>query len=187
MEVAMYRGPVYFQALRHHVLDKIQMRHFGAINAKSHAPSGSSKTSGVRFGEMERDNALSHGGTAFLRERLVSAATGFETTYCRNCGWLAIVNAFLGIAKCKKCKNDAKFGRVNVPYTYIRLSHYINGLGLSMNLKVVTKEENAEIKRRRNQAVHDSVFDDEDIELLDNKEEEEEEDDYAIPDAQIEF
>lgn len=173
MEVALFRGPAYFQALKHHVLDKIQMRHVGSIKLTTHAPSGSSKRSGLRFGEMERDNIISHGATKFLNERLVSGASGFEASYCRTCGWLAIINASGGNLRCKRCKNDAKFGRVQVPYTYLRLSHYLNGLGLGMTLKILTNEEYGEVKKNRYVTKQDTILTATEIAGI-NKDEEEE-------------
>lgn len=56
MEVPIFIGPAFFQALRHHVDDKYQARgKKGGIKAVTHQPTeGRSKGGGIRFGEIRR-------------------------------------------------------------------------------------------------------------------------------------
>jgi DNA-directed RNA polymerase II subunit RPB2 len=144
IESRIFAGPNYFQALRHHVIDKIQMRQCGSISAMTHVPLGGrfSGGSAMRFGEMERDGVLGHGAAKFLQERLTSDA--YETIYCKVCGTLAIADALANKYSCRKCKGKAtkdSFGRLTMPYSMKLLTHYLNGMGFNMKYRLATVEE----------------------------------------------
>lgn len=141
MQTTVYTGPAYFQSLRHHVLDKYQMRQRGAIKPGSHLPTGQKKARGIRFGEMERDSAISHGAAKFLQERLMTASSGFETVFCMTCGQIAIVNSLEKQITCKKCGDRGVFGRCEIPMTFRLLVHYLNGMGLTLSLKMAYKKD----------------------------------------------
>ena len=134
----VFIGPCNYQALRHHVLDKIQMRgHRGAIKMDVRQPvKGRTLEGGIRFGEMERDGLISHGATSTLLERLFYVADPYRPVFCRKCGQLATpkTTAKKSIYNCRYCSADLEsdFGNLDLPYVMKYISHMILGLGFGM-------------------------------------------------------
>ena len=53
---------------------------------------------------MERDAAISHGASAFLRERLMLVSDAYQTVFCKTCGIFAVNDAATRTYKpCKLC------------------------------------------------------------------------------------
>ena len=139
LEAEIYIGPCYYQVLRHHVADKIQMRARGAINQLSHQPvGGRAIKGGQRFGEMERDGIISHGASSFLRERLSLVSDAYQQVFCSVCGDIAIANMTSDKFVCRKCEDGAKFGSAIIPYAYKYMTHIL--AGASFNLQCVMSE-----------------------------------------------
>ena len=139
LETSVFIGPCYYQALRHHVLDKIQMRGRGAIDPLSHQPvRGRAHEGGLRFGEMERDSVISHAASAILVERLCGVSDAYKTVLCENCGSICIAN-HVNARKytCHQCSTDARFGSIEIPYVLKVLSHLLTGAGMDLRFKTV--------------------------------------------------
>jgi len=139
LETSVFVGPCYYQALRHHVLDKIQMRGRGAIDPLSHQPvRGRAHEGGLRFGEMERDSVISHAASAILVERLCGVSDAYKTVLCENCGSICIAN-HIDARKytCRQCGTDAKFGSIEIPYVLKVLYHLLTGVGMDLRFKTV--------------------------------------------------
>ena len=140
MEARIFIGPCYYQALRHHVDDKIQSRSRGAIKQLSHQPvGGRARRGGQRFGEMERDAIISHGASEFLRERLCTVSDAYETVFCTTCGSIAIANNMSDIPVCRLCDEKAEFGTCTIPYAYKLMSHLLVGAGLKLTFDMSVK------------------------------------------------
>jgi len=140
---SIYMGPVYFQALKHHVQDKIQARSSGVVRCMTRQPlKGRGNRGGLRFGEMERDAAISHGASAFLRERLMLVSDKYETVFCKKCGVFAFHNEVSGYI-CKLCTNK-NFGRCIIPYAYKYLVHLLAGIGINLCPEFITNDEYAD-------------------------------------------
>ena len=128
----VYFVPLYEQALKHHVMDKIQFRNTGSRDFKTHQPlGGRARGSGLRVGEMEKDAFVAHGVSSILKERMMKSSDEFKLIVCGTCG--SIVNH----KKCFVCDNSRP-GVVLVPYVFKVFIHLLNGA--AMDLRLRTKE-----------------------------------------------
>ena len=85
----IYLGVVYYQRLRHMVLDKFQVRTTGPVDPVTQQPvKGRKRAGGIRFGEMERDALIAHGTSFLLQDRLMNCSDYSTTWVCRTCGSL---------------------------------------------------------------------------------------------------
>lgn len=90
LTMPVFVAPMTYQRLKHMTEDKFQARARGPISFRTRQPlEGRQKHGGQRFGEMERDNLLSHGATAFLQDRLMISSDKAEVPVCVQCGNIA--------------------------------------------------------------------------------------------------
>ena len=191
LDALIYMGPVLFQALKHHVADKIQARSTGSVKTVSRQPvKGKGYMGGLRFGEMERDAAISHGASAFLRERLMLVSDGYKAVFCRKCGSFAVWDPRLNNYKCPIDAENGIFGKCIIPYAYKLLIHLLSCMGIHLrpgfittgeyvdnlyNIKALkvgdnesdsdAEEENRLEAEEENNATTDAAFDIEELEL----------------------
>jgi DNA-directed RNA polymerase II subunit RPB2 len=129
----VFFGPCHYQALRHHVADKIQMRAKQGVKPNTRQPvSGRSKEGGLKVGEMERDALISHGSSALLRERLMDVSDAYTLPICSTCGTIAITDHRNKIYKCNLCREKAKIGTIRIPYVAKLLLFFLNACGIHM-------------------------------------------------------
>ncbi|MCJ1245880.1 DNA-dependent RNA polymerase II [Trapelia coarctata] len=114
----VFLGPTYYQRLRHMVDDKIHARARGPVQILTRQPvEGRARDGGLRFGEMERDCMISHGASAFLKERLFEVSDAFRVHLCDICGLMTpIANLKKNSFECRPCKNKTKISQVHIPY-----------------------------------------------------------------------
>jgi DNA-directed RNA polymerase beta subunit len=77
---------------------------------------------------MERDTLISHGGSAFLRERLFKMSDKYQVNVCEKCGTIA--SAPDG---CRFCKND-ELVAVNLPYACKLLLQELNAMNIKTQI-----------------------------------------------------
>lgn len=137
LQSQIFIGPCYYQALRHHVKDKIQMRSRGEVKLLTRQPiGGRSRSGGLRFGEMERDALISHGASETLTERLCTSSDAYKAVFCKTCGNIAISSTVTQTQNCRCCGNAGKFGTCLIPYAFRLLQNLLAGAALSIRFKL---------------------------------------------------
>ncbi len=135
----IYVGPVYYQLLRHHVLDKIQIRGRGNMLPLTHQPvEGRSNQGGLRVGEMERDALISHGSTSLLLERLMIVSDKYTVIVCDACGTIAINNIKENKFICRQCK-ETSYSSITIPYIFKLMMQYLSGMSMNVEMKFKNK------------------------------------------------
>jgi len=117
LEGYIFMGPVYYQKLKHMVLDKIHARASGPRILLTRQPTeGRSHKGGLRLGEMERDCLISHGAAMLLLERLMTCSDQFNIHVCTECKILGYWKHELKYGMCHLCKQEKNIIKMNIPY-----------------------------------------------------------------------
>jgi DNA-directed RNA polymerase III subunit RPC2 len=111
LQAYIYQGPVYYQKLKHMVIDKMHGRATGPKAVLTRQPTeGRSRDGGLRLGEMERDCLIAYGASMLLVERLMISSDAFTSDVCNTCGLLAYSGW------CHTCRSSAKVSSIRIPY-----------------------------------------------------------------------
>ncbi|KAL9087770.1 MAG: hypothetical protein Q9159_003453 [Coniocarpon cinnabarinum] len=132
----VFLGPTYYQRLRHMVDDKIHARARGPTQILTKQPvEGRARDGGLRFGEMERDCMISHGASAFLKERLFEVSDAFRVHVCEICGLMTpVANLQKQQFECRPCKNKTRIAQVHVPYAAKLLFQELASMNIASRL-----------------------------------------------------
>jgi DNA-directed RNA polymerase II subunit RPB2 len=144
IDTPIFMGPCYYQALRHHVLDKQQARSDGPRKIITRQPIrgiSSVKEGGLRVGEMERDALISHGAPSILQERLCTSSDEYKFPHCSNCERPAMLNAETNTFSCNTCGDKAKIGQCVMPYVTKYLQQTLSSAGWDFRLNTKKIEE----------------------------------------------
>ncbi|XP_071455559.1 DNA-directed RNA polymerase III subunit RPC2 [Hetaerina americana] len=107
----IFFGPVYYQKLKHMVLDKMHGRARGPRAVLTRQPTeGRSREGGLRLGEMERDCLLSYGASMLLVERLMISSDAFQVDVCNKCGLVGYSGW------CHYCRSSSSVSSIRIPY-----------------------------------------------------------------------
>eukprot|EP00047_Mylnosiga_fluctuans_P014364 m.37832 g.37832 ORF g.37832 m.37832 type:complete len:1129 (-) comp5470_c0_seq2:180-3566(-) len=111
LEAYIFFGPVYYQKLKHMVLDKMHARAKGPRAVLTRQPTeGRSRDGGLRLGEMERDCLIGYGASSLLMERLMVSSDAFEVCVCSGCGLMGYSGW------CQYCKSSGNISSLRIPY-----------------------------------------------------------------------
>ncbi|KAI8905932.1 hypothetical protein EDD86DRAFT_211135 [Gorgonomyces haynaldii] len=112
LQAYIFMGPIYYQKLKHMVMDKMHARSKGPRATLTRQPTeGRSRDGGLRVGEMERDCLIGHGASSLLIERLLYSSDAYDVQACAKCG---IVGAYHGF--CSFCHERSNVVSVKMPY-----------------------------------------------------------------------
>ncbi|KAI0244506.1 DNA-directed RNA polymerase III complex subunit Rpc2 [Massospora cicadina] len=121
----IFFGPIYYQKLKHMVMDKMHARARGPRAVLTRQPTeGRSRDGGLRLGEMERDCLIGYGASRLLLERLMISSDGFEIFVCERCGLMGYKGW------CNHCKTSQNIVSMQIPYAAKLLFQEL----LSMNI-----------------------------------------------------
>ena len=132
----VFLGPTYYQRLRHMVDDKIHARARGPTQILTKQPvEGRARDGGLRFGEMERDCMISHGASAFLKERLFEVSDAFRVHVCEICGLMTpVANLSKNQFECRPCRNKTRISQVHMPYAAKLLFQELASMNIASRL-----------------------------------------------------
>jgi len=127
----VFIGPVYYQRLKHLVIDKMHARAYGPNATLTRQPlEGRSRDGGLRMGEMERDCTIAHGSSVFLKERLGDQSDPYTVTVCDICG-----NITSRPDECKFCGTD-RVTDINLPYVSKLVIQELNSMMIKCKINV---------------------------------------------------
>ena len=111
LDAYIFSGPVFYQKLKHMVLDKMHARARGPRAVLTRQPTeGRSRDGGLRLGEMERDCLIAYGASNLIMERLMHSSDGFSANVCLTCGLLQYQNW------CQYCRSGERVADIRLPY-----------------------------------------------------------------------
>ncbi|KAJ3187007.1 DNA-directed RNA polymerase III core subunit ret1 [Gaertneriomyces sp. JEL0708] len=132
LQAYIFFGPVYYQKLKHMVMDKMHARSKGPRAVLTRQPTeGRSRDGGLRVGEMERDCLIGHGTAALLMERLLFSSDAYDCEVCEECG---LVGSWSGW--CNYCKARGGVVKVKIPYACKLLFQELMSMNVVPRLRV---------------------------------------------------
>lgn len=145
-KTTVFIGPVFYQRLKHFVIDKIHSRSRGAKVLLTRQPTeGRSKNGGSRMGTMEVDTLISHGVTSVIVDRLFEQSDKFDTYVCKKCGFLAENHASTTLRLnvtdglfCRHCSISGKdnIKMISIPFSMKLLMQELNGLNIAVKIRL---------------------------------------------------
>uniref|UniRef100_A0A0D9V0X6 DNA-directed RNA polymerase subunit beta n=1 Tax=Leersia perrieri TaxID=77586 RepID=A0A0D9V0X6_9ORYZ len=133
----IFMGPIYYQKLKHMVLDKMHARASGPRVLLTRQPTeGRSRDGGLRLGEMERDCLIAYGASMLIFERLLISSDPYQVQVCRNCGLLGYYNHRLKASYCSMCKNGENMAKMKMPYACKLLFQELQAMNIVPRLKL---------------------------------------------------
>ncbi|KAL1537737.1 DNA-directed RNA polymerase III subunit 2 [Salvia divinorum] len=137
LQAYIFMGPIYYQKLKHMVLDKMHARGNGPRVMMTRQPTeGRSKNGGLRVGEMERDCLIAYGASMLIHERLMLSSDPFEVQVCRKCGLMGYYSEKLKAGICSMCKNGENISTMKMPYACKLLFQELQSMNIVPRLKL---------------------------------------------------
>ncbi|KAK7363984.1 hypothetical protein VNO80_12283 [Phaseolus coccineus] len=137
LQAYIFMGPIYYQKLKHMVLDKMHARGSGPRVMLTRQPTeGRARNGGLRVGEMERDCLIAYGASMLIYERLMLSSDPFEVQVCTACGLLGYYNHKLKTGICSYCKNGDKISTMKLPYACKLMIQELQSMNIVPRLKL---------------------------------------------------
>lgn len=132
LDAYIFSGPVFYQKLKHMVLDKMHARARGPRAVLTRQPTeGRSRDGGLRLGEMERDCLIAYGASNLIMERLMHSSDGFSANVCLGCGLLMSHNNW-----CQFCKDGEQVADIRLPYACKLLFQELQSMNVFPRLRM---------------------------------------------------
>eukprot|EP00747_Dinoflagellata_sp_TGD_P066412 gnl/TRDRNA2_/TRDRNA2_154785_c3_seq1.p1 gnl/TRDRNA2_/TRDRNA2_154785_c3~~gnl/TRDRNA2_/TRDRNA2_154785_c3_seq1.p1 ORF type:complete len:385 (+),score=56.84 gnl/TRDRNA2_/TRDRNA2_154785_c3_seq1:62-1156(+) len=133
METYIFCGPIYYQKLKHMVMDKMHARARGPRMVLTRQPTeGRAKEGGLRVGEMERDCLVAYGASNLLLERLMISSDACSPNVCRKCGLFSGKPTW-----CKFCNTGDYVTTVRMPYACKLLFQEMQAMNVTCRMNLV--------------------------------------------------
>jgi DNA-directed RNA polymerase III subunit RPC2 len=127
----IFAGPVFYQKLKHMVMDKMHSRAKGPRAQLTRQPTeGRSRDGGLRLGEMERDCLIGFGASNLIVERLMISSDSFGAYVCEGCGLLGYENW------CQTCRSGEKVSNMTLPYACKLLFQELQSMNIAPRLRL---------------------------------------------------
>ncbi|QLG70437.1 hypothetical protein HG535_0A03760 [Zygotorulaspora mrakii] len=131
LQAYIFFGPIYYQKLKHMVLDKMHARARGPRAVLTRQPTeGRSRDGGLRLGEMERDCVIAYGASQLLLERLMISSDAFEVDVCEKCGLMGYSGW------CKTCRTAEYITKMTIPYAAKLLFQELLSMNIAPRLRL---------------------------------------------------
>ncbi|KAJ1453264.1 hypothetical protein M885DRAFT_524653 [Pelagophyceae sp. CCMP2097] len=145
----IFMGPVFYQKLKHMVLDKMHARARGPRAQLTRQPTeGRSRDGGLRLGEMERDCLIAYGAANLLTERLMISSDQFTVHVCEHCGLLGYSTlqdtdesgrGGHSTSWCQNCRTNEHMACIQIPYACKLLFQELQSMNVAPRLKLEDK------------------------------------------------
>lgn len=136
LEVYIYNGPVYYQKLKHMVMDKVHARASGPRTLLTRQPTeGKAREGGLRVGEMERDCLIGYGASLLLYERLMLSSDAYQVDVCNKCGLIGYSGW------CHSCTSSAEVSSIKIPYACKLLLQELQSMNIIPRLSLKNYNE----------------------------------------------
>jgi len=127
----IFMGPIFYQKLKHMVMDKMHARARGPRAVLTRQPTeGRSRDGGLRLGEMERDCLIGYGASSLVMERLMISSDAFTANVCEKCGLLGYSGW------CQNCRSGEFMADIRIPYACKLLFQELQSMNIAPKLKL---------------------------------------------------
>jgi DNA-directed RNA polymerase beta subunit len=134
LKCLIYTGVVYYQRLRHMLVDKVHSRAKGPRSALTHQPNeGRSAGGGLRIGVMEKDGMVSQGCAGLTKDRMMDQSDKYAMWVCDHCGLQGIVSKNGDRNECTVC-NSHDLSLIELPYATKLVSQLMGGANITIRM-----------------------------------------------------
>ncbi|KAB2054988.1 hypothetical protein ES319_A11G005000v1 [Gossypium barbadense] len=138
LQAYIFMGPIYYQKLKHMVLDKMHARGNGPRVMLTRQPTeGRAQKGGLRVGEMERDCLIAYGASMLIYERMMLFSDPYDAQVCRKCGLIGYYSHKLKTGFCSSCKIGENVSSMKLPYACKLLIQELQSMNIVPRLKLV--------------------------------------------------